>query len=178
MTPQQYQLDAARTLIDAPPRPLTSQEHMIVWNAVGLAGEAGEVLAEAPKNSLDAQQLTSAALAVCEHVKKGIFHEQGLKPSVIAYNLQFMLDCAAGLCEFIDYLHASRRIINKELGDLLWYTAALCTKLDIRLDTLMSQEVAATLAPIMAANITKLQARFPAGWSTADAAARADEVTV
>lgn len=41
----QYQQAAARTLIDKPTRPLTDNEIMIVWNGIGLAGEAGELLA-------------------------------------------------------------------------------------------------------------------------------------
>ena len=42
MTPTTYQELAARTLLDAPPRPLSDHEAMVVRNALGLAGEAGE----------------------------------------------------------------------------------------------------------------------------------------
>ena len=53
MTAREYQLLAARTLIDAPDFQLTDEQVMIAWNVIGLAGEAGEV---------------------AETVKKGIFH--------------------------------------------------------------------------------------------------------
>ena len=39
----EYQRAAARTLIDGPDAEYTGAEIMLVWNAIGLAGEAGEV---------------------------------------------------------------------------------------------------------------------------------------
>lgn len=56
MTPNEYQQLAKRTLIDAPEVSLTDLEVMQVWCAVGLAGEAGEIL---------------------EHIKKAVFHRHG-----------------------------------------------------------------------------------------------------
>lgn len=40
---QDYQALASRTLLDTPDHEYTGQELMLVWNAVGLAEEAGEV---------------------------------------------------------------------------------------------------------------------------------------
>lgn len=107
MNASEYQRQAARTLIDAPGKEYTADEIMLVWNAIGLAGEAGEV---------------------AEHVKKGVFHEHG-----------------------IDELK-----LKKELGDVCWYVAAICTKLGI------------DLGDVMAANIDKLKQRYPQGWSAED----------
>ena len=107
MTGREYQLLASRTLIDVPDREYTSEEIMIVWNAIGLAGEAGEV---------------------AEHVKKGVFHSHGIDKDKLV----------------------------KELGDCLWYIAALCTKLDVSMDEVMQR------------NIEKLRERYPQGWSSAD----------
>lgn len=114
MTPEEYQALAARTLIDAPGFEITGADLMVVWNALGLAGEAGEV---------------------ADEIKKAIFHRHGIdRPKLI-----------------------------KELGDCLWYIAALCTKLDLR------------LSDVMAANIDKLLARYPDGYSAAASRARAAE---
>jgi NTP pyrophosphatase (non-canonical NTP hydrolase) len=102
-----YQKQAARTLINAPGFEIDDHDMMIIWNAIGLAGEAGEV---------------------CEHVKKGIFHQHGL----------------------------DRDVMRKELGDVCWYLAALCTTLGL------------DLGDVMQANIDKLKARYPNGYSSAD----------
>lgn len=117
MTGYEYQLLASRTLIDKPDRAYSDQEIMIVWNAIGLAGEAGEV---------------------AEHVKKGVFHDHGID---------------------------SDKLI-KELGDCLWYIAALCTKLDVTMDEVMQR------------NIDKLRERYPNGWSVEDSINRKESQTL
>ena len=104
MHPNTYQQLAARTLTAKPEEPLGDQQSMLVWNALGLVGEAGEV---------------------AEHIKKAIFHRHDL----------------------------DRDKLKKELGDVLWYAAALCTNLDL------------TMEEVMAANIQKLQERYPDGFS-------------
>ena len=113
MTPREYQWLAARTLIARPDFEITDDQIMVIWNAIGLAGEAGEV---------------------CEHVKKGIFHQHGI----------------------------DRAKMHKELGDVLWYVAALCTKFGF------------DMGDVMAANIEKLKARYPDGYNSADSIKRRD----
>lgn len=113
MNPNEYQQAAARTLIDGPDFDITPREIMIIWNAVGLAGEAGEI---------------------ADLVKKGIFHQHGLVTAKV----------------------------QEELGDLMWYVAALCTKLDISLETVMRD------------NIAKLEKRYPSGYSSEASKARVD----
>lgn len=100
-----YQVLARRTLIDQPDAEYTGDEIMLVWNALGLAGEAGEV---------------------ADTIKKAVFHRHPL----------------------------NRDELVKELGDVLWYVAALCTKLDVN------------MADVMHANIEKLKARYPDGYSS------------
>lgn len=56
MNANEYQELANRTLVDKAPV-LNDQEMMLVWNAIGLAGEAGEV---------------------ADTLKKAIFHKHGL----------------------------------------------------------------------------------------------------
>lgn len=113
MTPNEYQQLAARTLIDAPDAEYTGDEIMMVWNAIGLAGEAGEV---------------------ADHIKKGVFHRHGI----------------------------DKDKLKKELGDNLWYIAALCTKLGV------------TLEDVMELNIDKLRKRYPDGYSSTASQTRAD----
>lgn len=108
-----YQILAARTLIDKPGFEISDNDMMIIWNALGLAGEAGEV---------------------ADTIKKGILHQHGLDKD---------------------------RLI-KELGDVCWYLAALCTKLDV------------DLSVVMALNVAKLKARYPDGYNSQDSIARID----
>lgn len=114
MNANDYQRQAARTLIDGPDFKLWDVELMIIWNAIGLAGEAGEI---------------------CEHVKKGVFHQHGLNHDKL----------------------------KEEIGDCLWYLAALCTELDINLEDVMKY------------NIAKLHLRYPNGYSAADSINRLKE---
>lgn len=105
MDVNEYQQLAARTLIDQPDAEYTGDEIMLVWNALGLAGEAGEV---------------------ADTIKKAVFHRHEL----------------------------DRVALAKELGDVLWYVAALCTKLEIE------------MSGVMKLNIQKLKARYPDGYSS------------
>jgi NTP pyrophosphatase (non-canonical NTP hydrolase) len=108
-----YQAQAARTLIDAPDSEYSADQIMLVWNALGLAGEAGEV---------------------ADTIKKAVFHQHGL----------------------------DRDELIKELGDVLWYVAALCTKLDI------------SMSEVAERNIAKLHKRYPEGYSSAASKVRVD----
>lgn len=105
LTADEYQQLAARTLIPKPDAEYNNYELMLVWNAIGLTGEAGEV---------------------ANLIKKGVFHRHGVD---------------------LDEL-------QKELGDVLWYIAALCTKAGF------------SLSDTMNLNIEKLRQRYPEGYSS------------
>lgn len=45
LTIAQYQKAATRTLLEAPEKPVEDREIMIIWNALGFSGEAGEIAA-------------------------------------------------------------------------------------------------------------------------------------
>lgn len=115
MNASEYQQLAARTLLDSPDHDVPDLGLMLVWNALGLAGEAGEV---------------------AEHIKKGVLHRHGI----------------------------DRNQLQKELGDVLWYVAALCTKTGI------------DLGEVMQDNINKLRRRYPDGYSSKDSQRRIDTV--
>lgn len=113
MKAKDYQVLASRTLIDKPGFEISDRDIMAVWDAIGLAGEAGEVV---------------------DHIKKGVFHQHGI-------DLQ---------------------IIEKELGDTLWYVAAICTTLGLDMSKIMQE------------NIEKLKLRYPNGYSSEDSKRRVD----
>ena len=113
MNVKDYQQQAARTMIDGIDFTLSPNEIMTVWNALGLAGEAGEI---------------------ADSVKKGIFHQHGL----------------------------DRDKLKNELGDVLWYVAALCRNLGFEMEE------------VMQANIDKLHKRYPNGFNAADSRKRVD----
>ncbi len=92
---------------------IPDKEMMLVWEALGLAGEAGEV---------------------ANHVKKGIFHQHGIELEKL----------------------------KNEIGDTLWYAAALCTTLGL------------DLSEIMQTNIKKLEMRYPNGFNVEDSKRRVD----
>lgn len=77
MNATEYQRLAARTLIDRPDFDITPEQVMIVWCAVGLAGEAGEIM---------------------EHIKKGIFHQHGLDREKVRKECGDLAWYLAGLC--------------------------------------------------------------------------------
>jgi NTP pyrophosphatase (non-canonical NTP hydrolase) len=115
MNASDYQEQAARTMIHQPGFEIPGNEIMVVWNALGLAGEAGEV---------------------AELVKKGVFHRHSI-------------DLAK---------------VEKEIGDVLWYAAALCTTLGL------------DMGEIMQTNIEKLKVRYPNGYSSIDSQQRMDVI--
>lgn len=77
MNARDYQALAARTLIDGPDVPLTPEETMIVWNAIGVAGEAGEI---------------------ADLIKKGIFHRHGLDVAKVGEEIGDLCWYLAALC--------------------------------------------------------------------------------
>lgn len=81
MSPNEYQKQANRTLIDKPDFEITPEQVMIAWNALGLSGEAGEV------NDL---------------IKKGIFHQQGIDRAKLKKELGDCMWYIVALCTELD----------------------------------------------------------------------------
>ena len=77
MTPNEYKKLAARTLVDEPPTVVTQKEVMILWNAIGAAGEAGEL---------------------ANTIKKGILHRHGIDTEKLKEEIGDTLWYLAGLC--------------------------------------------------------------------------------
>lgn len=72
-----YQVAAARTLIAKPEAAVSDQQMMLIWTALGLAGECGEVV---------------------EHVKKGVLHRHGVDEGKLAEEIGDVLWYVAGIC--------------------------------------------------------------------------------
>ena len=116
MDSNEYQYLAGRTLIDKPDFVLSPEETMLVWNTLGLCGEAGEF---------------------AELVKKLVFHKHQISQIKLA----------------------------EELGDVLWYVAAICSRLGL------------SMSDVMQANVEKLKKRYPEGYSQEASVRRQDEAT-
>ena len=106
-------------------------------------GLAARTLIDAPGFEIPDNEMmiiwTSLGLAgesgeVVELAKKGVFHRHGI----------------------------DKERFNKELGDVLWYVASLCTVLEL------------DMANVMQDNIDKLMVRYPNGYSPDDSRRRVD----
>lgn len=82
MKANEYQSLAARTLIDKPDFDISPEHVMISWNALGLAGEAGEVV---------------------DLIKKGIYHQQGIDRDKVKKELGDVLWYLSALCKQFDF---------------------------------------------------------------------------
>ena len=81
MDANQYQKEATRTLIDKPDFEISDKHTMILWCAIGVAGESGEI---------------------AELVKKGILHQHGLDKHDVAKKIGDCLWYLADLCTILD----------------------------------------------------------------------------
>ena len=82
MDAKQYQIEAARTLIDEPGFEITGDQMMALWCAIGLAGESGEVI---------------------DHLKKGILHRHGLDDAKLKEEIGDVCWYIAGLCSVFGF---------------------------------------------------------------------------
>jgi NTP pyrophosphatase (non-canonical NTP hydrolase) len=126
-----YQRLAARTLIDGPDFEISPRDFMAVWDALGIGGEAGELadlvrtmIAEEFSILMTTLKVAGTAGTTVDNIKKSIMHQRGLNVDKI----------------------------KRELGDELWYIAALCTTLGF------------SMSEVMQINVDKLKARYPDGW--------------
>lgn len=81
MNVSKYQGEAARTLLPEPGFEIPGKEMMLVWLALGLIGEAGEV---------------------AEHIKKGVLHRHGIKVEKVKEELGDVMWYVAGICTTLD----------------------------------------------------------------------------
>jgi NTP pyrophosphatase (non-canonical NTP hydrolase) len=81
MDASQYQWEASRTLIQKPDFVISDYGIMLVWCAIGVTGEAGEI---------------------AEVIKKGVFHQYGIDREKLLKEIGDTLWYLAGLCSVMD----------------------------------------------------------------------------
>lgn len=178
MNANDYQKQAARTLIDRPSFELSRLDWRRAINAIALSVTAG---------------------AIAEHYKKGIFHQHGYDDLVVTkllsevykiksqffieqqiltqpgftsmqvmvvWNVVGLIGEAAEIGQLIlEGLSKGgfdKEKLAKELGDVCWYIAGLCSKLGL------------DLGEVMETNIRKLEQRYPNGYQAQDSLNRVD----
>ncbi len=107
MEANEYQRLASRTLLDRPDHMPTEEQYMILWNVLGLAGEAGEV---------------------ANLVKKGICHQHGLDRDKVIDELSDVAWYLAAICSKLgislsDVMQANIDKLSKRYG-VEGYTSA------------------------------------------------------
>jgi NTP pyrophosphatase (non-canonical NTP hydrolase) len=169
----EYQIEAARTLIDRPPA-LDDAAMMLLWNAIGVAGEAGEVLA---LSRADAPELWRKELgdvlwygAACS-TKLGLDLgeiTQQIEPERLSPNRGEMPVSASTLqlvrvgCNFAEM--AKKQIFHEHGIDTDQWSTALLQLVEAVIDCCAC--VGITIEDCMEHNIEKLKARYPHGWDT------------
>lgn len=178
MTPNEYQTLAARTLIDAPDFEPTATDRAVVELTIAAAGTFGEI-AEYVKKGLFHQHgysiktLLEKLSDYREDVWRGSFFDGPIPPvwntrsTMMFWNVIGLVGEAGEIAGTVlagvqENQATDREKLKKELGDCLWYLAALCTKADLSLED------------VMHANIEKLKLRYPDGYSAEASKKRVD----
>lgn len=187
MNASEYQVKAARTLIDKPGFTLTEREECLIQNILRLAAETGKAVdlvkkAVLHRHGLNEKQLIDSLATVSnwatytlqQQVAKDedLFHLDA-RPNEDFMNIWNAIGLAGEAGEtaslvydsIYGYETASREKLIKELGDVLWYISGLCTRNSL------------DLSEVMQANITKLDLRYPKGYNEEDSKKRVDVVT-
>lgn len=179
MNANEYQRLAGRTLIDAPDHTPDQRGLSLVVNALLLSADSGAV-ADAVKKMVCHQHGVNGRelLADLGEVHNQLIRtgkaiarptEEVLTPAeyMHAWNALGLAGEAGEVCALVfagQGTEVDRVKLKKELGDVLWYVAALCSKFGL------------DLGDVMTANIEKLRARYPEGYS-AEASQQRNEAT-
>lgn len=175
MNATEYQKQAARTLIDKPDFTVTNLDLDWIRDGINLGILAGAVCEQLKKgilhrHGLNLDQYKVGLWQVAEKANwikarlGWLSYPKQQEPApdhdvMLVWNVIGLLGEAAEvanvvLCALVTG-QLDRGEFAKELGDLLWYAAALCTKLGI------------DLGAVMQLNIEKLKERYPDGWDAA-----------
>ncbi len=175
-----YQELAARTLIDEPDTTFTNDELAIMLAALELGSRVGKVIEYCKKGICHRHGFdTTKALSFVSDVDYKIYEMhrtiEGDIPAPeyrLSGNDQMLIWCALGLggeagevmetiSNLPDIAYHGNDLV-KELGDVMWYNAALCTLIGV------------PMSDVMQANIDKLTARYKNGYSSEESKARVD----
>ena len=173
MNGSEYQQQAARTLIEKPDFLVTNRDLEYIGGGLALGGLTGAVCELLKKgilhrHGLSLERYTQALRTVGEKAHWLASRVGwGRRPDddapapdrdvMLVWNVIGILgeagEIAALMIEAIATGVLDRDKLAKEIGDLLWYAAALCTKVGL------------DLGAVMALNIEKLKERYPDGWN-------------
>lgn len=179
MDANEYQAAAARTLIAEPDTTFTNEELAIMLGALELGAKVGAALdyvkkAICHRHGFDPKELHRllCEMAIADIDLRVTSVKMYAAPEYhLSGNEQMLIWCALGLGgeagEVMDTVMAladpsAHGSMVKELGDGLWYNAAICTLLGVQ------------MGDVMQANIDKLKKRFPDGWGSEASKARVD----
>lgn len=183
MNASDYQKQASRTLLSRPGFEIGLRAWVIIFNALALARATGAVV-ELVKKGIFHQhgfedttllkRLKEVRAASCNFFGREetfAWWQITDREAMIVWAIIGLLGEAAEVADLIlsniGKGEIDQKAIAKELGDCLWYIAALCTKFNI------------DLGEVMEWNIAKLQERYPDGFNSEDSRARVDvEVTL
>lgn len=186
MNVDEYQKLAARTLIDKPDFTLTDEETMLVWNALGLAGEAGEVLEltrEVALGNCDAYTELEKELGDFLWYVFAIATKLRVVTLLVDY---FIMSLHCDICNESTHTYASKMcgfagdicdiikkvVFHKHPNDI----DAVAFLLNMCLESvdLLCRKLNINVSDVMEANIEKLKVRYPEGYTSEDSVKRAD----
>ena len=185
MDANDYQKQAARTLIDGPGFELTHREYLILWKSLWLYCEVGGMIERLKKRLFHRHEysISDKELVNClDDIRRlSIDFSDELNSDSpmstvdeIENDKDFMLIWALfGLCgesaeiaghiyDELIYGTVSNERLNDECGDVSWYISAILTNRGL------------SLAESLQDNIDKLIKRYPNGYSSKDSQEKAD----
>lgn len=185
MNIQDYQAQAARTLPARLDQPLSEQELRIVWHAIDLSAQAG-LVAELVKKGIfhrhgldrgeirfQMSEINKTLISLSHATGSSAFDTLPKLPELSEQDVMILWNTMgivgeAGeiggyvLNRFKAGQPLDQKTLGKELGDLCWYIAGLCTQMAI------------SFIEVLRVNIQKLLKRYPNGFSALDSRQRVD----
>ncbi len=184
LTIAQYQEAATRTLLEAPEKPVEDHDMMIIWNVLGLVGEAGEIaglVLDSPHNvdeiadelgdavwyiSANATKLNMSLTRIVSQVDRKPFLYTTIE--VMALRLCHHAGMVAELCKKgILHRHGlDFQELEQELINCMIYICGLATEYGLLLR-----------GKIMAGNLQKLDLRYKENFTSGESRGRIEYIT-
>lgn len=184
MNANDYQEQAARTLLDKPTVEPPRFQMAVVWQLIEIARQFGEFTEYVKKTVFHLHPLDNEKWYVlkekldlsCDTFWSRVNDKNhDLSQLSLSDEQKMLVWCLLGflgeVCEiaalienavFIEHGMPDKDKLLKELGDADWYSAGICTKAGIK------------KSDVLSANIAKLLARFPNGFNSEDSQKRVD----
>jgi hypothetical protein len=178
MNASQYQELASRTLIDQPDFEISAGELMIVWNTIGLVGEAGEIVelaryrvsesAKFREETGDALWYVAALCTKLDLALPEIWPYPAPRPQESPDQINVSIGLVIAACKLADV--AKKAVFHQHGIDKAKFKAML----QVILHHIV--ELYPDMSEIMEDNINKLLKRYPSGYTSEDSIERADKL--